>query len=640
MTTTRRAGAGVLLVLGCTGLLTVTVVAVARLAATTGTLDRAMRGVGGAVAEQAALSAVEESLWRFENEVNNPSSSTFSLVRRTLVEDRETFLDLSEACRPTLEYLSEGEDGPPGLSVDAASLTLDLPTADAPMNPQLLHVEASVSHVAAGRTVHRRCRATYRWGATRVAPPIPYDQLTVATVSNPLLDTHTMTIGRWLDLMEEYEAARLRFGALLDFLNSFPRDDDRIYRYEYLPILMTDGAAPARDPAEDRVIGALMAREPWRRREWEWRTEEGTVVDEDLEWSYRRHLDGTSEGKIGLAVPGPCRFSVPELSGAVDSCRLLRDTVSPFSVIVGLEREVDLRSFDLPAVQETTFAPSWTTTWDLVTSLRELHLAQKELWRDDPPATPQRVQQTLNDFISVTAKCLDRMERAFKTGMPALNRVLAFALGHGLAQFPSPCSRPCAPVAPVAYHVDYTDAAKGLQVCGDTWGGVSGSVFVAPLAPPAQAKEEDDPWASVEPLFLKLPSWRGTTVLTAFRPTTVSRVGRRQQTSDLMVLSLNQASFRAERVEAGVSCARASFEGAPLIDGNLVVGILPLVVPGQDEARLQGRVVYDGRLFGGHFYDPSYSDARPEWAVGQTTTVSVHPVAVVRTVDRGTHDAP
>jgi len=122
----RRRGIGVALPTVMGLLLVLLGAAAMQLFSTGSSLSQAARDAGGAVAEQVALSALEEALWKFQQSVNDPDTELYQVMRRAIVDGQPGDLDLTSFCRPSMlpAHLSSSRHAPFYRRVDIPSFGL------------------------------------------------------------------------------------------------------------------------------------------------------------------------------------------------------------------------------------------------------------------------------------------------------------------------------------------------------------------------------------------------------------------------------------------------------------------------------------------------------------------------------------
>ena len=640
-----KRGSGFFLVLAVSGLACLTIMAMSRLYSTHRTIDRAARGVGGAVAEQAAISIVENALWNFQSKVNDPKSRLFAKVRDAVIACKATEVDCDENCHPNEVLLYAGKDPSRvgalrSLELEEFSAKFIIPEVREDVRgSQFLEIDTTVSLKLAGRRMKRRVSSRYRWGLSHISQPKPYDQCTVAIAKAGVYQITLPTVAEFLDLMEEYNLAAERFNAFADYLEAL--GPERGF-YEFTPLYFTHGLAPELSPQEERAIDEMYRRQSWRYREWERLTEGGSKRCSSLEWRDRRLLDRLSEGEIKFIVEGFNDFEYPFRLDKVIHNRMSRETPGIDSVTLCLEENCMLRDMDLNAELAKELWPHCDTVYRLAEELKEINKKTYDLsWKRLAKRTPFNRWEILS-FLDDLYRRLSSMRREFGAIIGALNRFNGLSLGRTLAQFTSPSKLRPAQYGAQGYHINQRYPKEDLKELIDDHGGVNGHVFIAPIGGgDLQGMEEDEIESLVEQehpclreLDLRLPSFRGNAVVSSFRRVRLDAVSLADEKKDLLILGLQEIELTNGEVEGGLSCSSAEWDGSPRIFGNFVLGFLPFSRYPKRRERFSGMVDYDDRIFSGYFLDPKLSESSKDWVVGQNYIIGICPRAWEREVHR------
>ena len=635
---TKQRGAGLFLVIGVSGLVCLGIYAMSRLFSTSHTLDRAARGVGGAVVEEAAISAIEIGLWNFQSLVNSPQSELFKELRSAFIACEKDSIDCTYECYP-----KDLEQKMPNLVIENFSASADVPEValDGRMGSQLLHLSASVSLKIGRRKVRRSVKATYRYGLSHVSQPKPYDQTTVAIAAAGAYEQLLPTVAKLLDIAEEYNRMVVRFNTFIDYLNSFPHGVGT-ERHDLLPFYFSVGITPETTEKERAAIDRIYRQETWRMREWERLTESGSIRDEDLEWRNRRLLDRLPEGHIPFNFDRAMNFHYPYKLEDVVHNRLLRETPGTDSVTLCLEKEALLANYDLNALLADTVWPYWDNINKAAEFIKELNKKWYDRANLDLQTNEIQDVHEIAKFVDQMRELMISVRSNIKNCIRGLNSFTRFVLGKTVAPFNGPPSQGLANYSPQGYHINQRTPKEDLKELVTEHGGVSGHVFVAPtgggcLATMSQKELEklsECGHPSLDQVDLSLSSYRGLAVMSSFRPIRLKEISMADSQKDLLVLGLKETTFTNAQVEAGVCCASASFEGSPKINGNFVLGSLPFIKYPERQERFAGRVQYDERIFSGFFLEPELEGASEDWVIKQNYVVGICPRGYERQVER------
>ena len=634
----RLSGTGLFLVIGVSGLVCLGIVAMSRLFSTSHTLDRAARGVGGAVVEEGALSAIEIGLWNFQTQINSPTSTLFKKVRSAFIACKKCSIDCAYECFP-----KDLKTTVPSLTIENFCASVEVPEMEETghLGPQLLNFSTTVSMKIGKRTVRRSATATYKLGLSHVSQPKPYDQATMAIASAGAYDQLLPSIAKLLDIAEEYNRMVVRFNAFVEYLNTFPHGKGT-ERSDLLPFYFSVGFTPDTTEKERVAIDRIYRAEPWRMREWERLTENGSRRDEGLEWRNRRLLDRLPEGQIPFNFSREMTFVYPHRLEQVVHNRVLRETPGIDSVTLCLESECQLAEYDLNAILADTVWPSWDNLNKAAEFIKELNKEWYDRANRDLLTNDIQDEREIREFVNGMRELMTNIHDNIGNCILALNSFIRFVLGKTLAPFNGPPAMGLANYVPQGYHINQRTPKEDLDELVKEYGGVSGHVFIAPTGGGclAQLSEEElEKLAEcghpcLDQVDIALPSYRGSTVMSAFRPTRLKQITVAESQSDLLILGLQATTLTNSRVEAGVCCASAMFEGSPRIKGNFVLGSLPFIKYPERKERLSGFVQYDERIFSGFFMIPELEGASEDWVIMQNYVVGVCPRGYERQVER------
>lgn len=555
-----------------------TVVAFFQLFRTSTSLHQAARDAGGAVAESAAQSALEEALWRFQTEVNDPESDLFRKVRRALIEGVLPELDLSEDLRgrlfSSLLEKSKHKGFYDRLELQEFQAILRIPQRQDVLEAeadgenavlpgeQFLDLTCAYSMDLQGLEIYRQIYLRRRFGITFLSPYKPFDGMTFAIVEYDFLETYPAfvmqvfdflrsldRIGsflRTLELATEQEGAGRRFQARLGLL-PLGEPPAGFERLNLRPRLAARRNRAARVPGWEQIPNRLVA--------FDRRIEDG-VEARNLTWMRIR-----SETLL-RAVPAP---------GQVIYSKAKRVRLEDFDHAVRVDRNVRplLEGLE-PVVQSwNQLLFDWSQDEDPLdaSDLAELGRELKEL--------RTQVQATIPTLVARLNEITQHLNQHSSTG---------FTRGS-LEAYLNTASRR---LKNLAYHTEneaqLTKLREKLEV-------FNGHLMVN----------------STQPFDLAQREWRGKTLFSApWRedpvPFSLSRFQLADRRRDLALFNFDQLNLGGGRIEASLFVhRRAVFEGSPRIFGNLILHRLRDRQDRSSDEDLRGQVEYDPRLNSGQF---------------------------------------
>lgn len=599
---TKRGLASLPLVVGLIGFLLVA--AGFRLFGTGQALHQAARDAGGLVAESLATSAIEEALWTFQEQVNDPASPLFEPVRRALLVGDEPELDLSDRLAPTrlpeLLQTSPHRGAYRRVTLEPLVATLRIPVRAAaaadlpaervvPAGEQVLDLACTAHLEIQGHRIHRRVLVRRRYGMTFVSPFKPFDQLTFAIVESDFLAGYRTLVDGLAGALHQMQYAHRTLRQLsLDLGEGSGRGPGRELRV-YLPTpFLTLGEAPPmptavaarlRDllldrPDADPVAHALRTR-PWSEVGW-------------LAWSLvPSPIDRVLPGRVPEPAP-VLAMPAPPPSG------LVRDLPAPDSVIFSSAARVELADFDYERKVDDSVTP-------ILVALEEAAVRWNALLArlvDDPGA--HLAPADLRDLEGRAAALAALGSGPLREAVTALNRISAHVQRHtrlgfnrdALRAYLSTSSRR---LRSLAFHAE---APGDLEALRASLPAVNGHVA----------------YYGTEPLALDVRGWKGQTVLSAPWseepvPVSLASFTVADRTRDRAVLHFDRIDFGSGTIEAGVYVNReAHFDGSPSIFGNLVLARRAARSERTSRGDLRGTVVRDPRLGSGGYWKRAPDD--------------------------------
>lgn len=592
---------------------------------------------GGAVAENLATSAIEEALWHFQVEVNDPESELFDELRRALILGDRPSLDLTRWCRPERleKLLATSSHGSfyRSLSIDSFGAVLRVPlrpealaalSEDAAREAvlpgeQYLDVDCSVTLRLGEVEIFRRVAVRRRYGITFVSPYKPFDRITFAILDSDFLAEYPQVLrGMQRTLLQVQQVgsflARLRAQLLLP-------------RVRLGPAFLTLGRPPPRTgPAaralaevrgelgsDDPILHALDEMEPDERGWAEWRL-----------------IAGRPETRIDRPRPQTTTtFEVPWVTvnpGAVQT-----DLPAARSVIYSAEPRVKLEDFDY----DRQFAEQVESLLeDLSQAAEPYNQAVADLLGTSdtplPAGSLRRLEAAALDLRDQVRDTVPGMVAALNGISRHINRHTTVGLTADVLS---------------GYLSDASRRLRNLAFHAET------AADIAQLRQDLPAFNGHLNYNGTAPLELEARDWKGMTVISGpWRedpvPVTVSTLTLDDPQRDLVTLNFDELHFSSGTVQAGVFVNdRAMFEGRPSIEGNLVLRRVRTRAERSPEEDLRGTVEADWRLASGEYWDrvadEGASDGRvpDEVSLGHYT-VGLCPRSMQRAIFRSPGAAP
>lgn len=643
MISRRRAGFGVSipLVVGLMALLIV--MAVFQLFHTSTSLGQAGRDAGGAVAEAAAQSALEEAVWIFQEKVNDPRDPLFEEVRKALLEGRKPELDLTDVLEPTRlpRLLEESEHGRfyKNLEIEEFHATLRVPMRAEALEAlppakaasgvlpgeQYLDLDCGVRLELLDKVIYRHVFLRRRYGATFVSPYKPFDRMTFAIVESSFLEVYP-------NLLQELDRTMDRLAAVGTFLSTVESQlrgsSSGARRLRAQAVLVPIGAAPPpQGEAGSRFRQVFRELGPDQQREL-------TQQPGDARGWAMWDLIG-SGGRIDRPLDsgvGPMSFPWVR----VDPRALLQGLPSSRSVIHSSDHEVNLEDFEYERRIDREVRPKLEAIGEAAEAFNDAVSVLLEGGDRDPIRRGE-----LNRLRSGAARLRAAVVSHLPEALEHLNDVTKHVnrhttLGLTSAVFEGYLNGASRRLRNLAYHIDSRDEFEALREDLPVFNGHINY----------NANEDVD---------LGARDWRGKTIVSApwrDEPVQVEipQFSVQDPGRDLVILNFDHVVLGGGQVDAGVFVnSRLTFAGSANIRGNLVIRRHPLRAERAPDEDLRGTVTYNPRLASGSYWRRDESDdltdiprsvSRSHYTVGlcprgQERVVFRSPEAVIRAMEGG-----
>lgn len=585
----------------------VVAVALAQLARSGQTLDAATRDAGGAACEEAAFAACEEAAWRLGRALTDPKDPLYWYVRRELVRAHRPYLDLSGDLHPKrLEERITGADLPPlfrHMRIESFRAVWHVPKRDGPTE-QLVDLECGVSLALADHRVYRRACERRRYGVVHVAPPKPFDQLTLAIADHGFL--------RRLPALRAGRASMLfasnALSERIDWMRRAVWDPaagpapeapegmaslsgevsgaDRVTLAFAPPFLMTRHA-PAMPPQLRQALAEVLA----QRRATDRATDDalGRMTPQERAWEEWRLVGAHRAGQVRIEVTRQTLPDVTRVWPPLPPSLVRRDAPLPDQVVFSMEPEVDLAEFDYEArlkAREEELFPR-------VEAVAERVNDQWVRWMGES-ATRVGAKE-LRQLVEQLTTSSEQVRPGIEKLIEELEKLVTHAAAHTRGGF-----------AAGALDAYLTRASKRLRAFGlhvDDQRDLEAALADYPVFNGHLST------AGKHPLVLKAPRLAGKMVISA-RPApailsaptlTIEELTRTDPAIDLIVVDAPRIDITADRVEAAIVAGdRLAFRSpGTRIAGNLVMRRLrPLADRAADEM-LRGTVVWDPQVSSG-----------------------------------------